>query len=91
MRKVDLEEAINEKRTEMIELGMAKGLSSEETVVCSQELDRLLNEYRRLTVKQGRSKTTLFQDDFLTIYENLFSIIMRPYELFLPYKSNRFS
>ncbi|MDF2790514.1 MAG: hypothetical protein K0S80_3615 [Neobacillus sp.] len=90
MRIVDLEEAINEKRAEMIELGMAKGLSSEETVVCSQELDRLLNDYRRLTVLQGRSKSTLFQEDFLAIYQHLLKLIVSPYKLFLPYKSSRF-
>ncbi|WP_045515771.1 aspartyl-phosphate phosphatase Spo0E family protein [Neobacillus niacini] len=91
MRKVDLEEAINEKRAEMIELGMAKGLSCEETVVCSQELDRLLNDYRRLTANQGRSKLTLFQEDFLTLIQNSLKLIERPYKLLLPYKSNRFS
>ena len=38
MKKVDLEEAINEKRDEMIKIGMTKGLCCEETVLCSQEL-----------------------------------------------------
>ncbi|MEC1521087.1 aspartyl-phosphate phosphatase Spo0E family protein [Neobacillus niacini] len=90
MRKVDLEEAINEKRAEMIELGMAKGLSSEETVICSQELDRLLNDYRRLTVIQGRSNSTIFQDDFLTIFQHLLKWIVRPNKLLLPYKSSKF-
>jgi hypothetical protein len=91
MRKVDLEKAINEKRAEMIELGLAKGLSSEETVVCSQELDRLLNDYSRLTARQGRFKTTLFQEDLLTFIQHLQKLIVRPYRLLLPYKSNRFS
>jgi hypothetical protein len=90
MKIVDLEEAINEKRAEMIELGMAKGLSSEETVVCSQELDRLLNDYRRLTAMQGRSKYPLFQEEFLTFIHNVQKLIVRPYKLLLPYKSNRF-
>jgi hypothetical protein len=90
MRIVDLEEAINEKRAEMIELGMAKGLSSEETVLCSQELDRLLNDYRRLTAMQGRSKYPLFQEEFLTFIHNVQKLIVRPYKLLLPYKSNRF-
>jgi hypothetical protein len=91
MRKVDLEEAINEKRAEMIQLGMAKGLSSEETVVCSQELDRLLNDYRRVTARQGWFKTTLSQEDLLTYIQHLQKLIVRPYRLLLPYKSNRFS
>ena len=90
MRIVDLEEAINEKRAEMIELGMAKGLSSEETVVCSQELDRLLNDYRRLTAMQGRSKFPLFREELLTLIQNLQKLLARPYKLLLPYKSNRF-
>jgi hypothetical protein len=91
MRIVDLEEAINEKRTEMIKIGMTKGLSSEETVVCSQELDRLLNDYRRLTAIQGQSKFPSFQEEILTFMLNLQKLIMRPYKLLLPYKSNRFS
>jgi hypothetical protein len=90
MKIVDLEEAINEKRAEMIEIGMAKGLSSEETVVCSQELDRLLNDYRRLTAMQGRSKLPLFREELLTFIQNLQKLIVRPYKLLLPYKSNRF-
>ncbi|MDQ1003099.1 hypothetical protein QFZ28_003499 [Neobacillus niacini] len=90
MRIVDLEEAINEKRAEMIELGMAKGLSSEETVLCSQELDRLLNDYRRLTAMQGRSNIPLFREELLTFIHNLQKLMMRPYKLLLPYKSNRF-
>jgi hypothetical protein len=90
MRIVDLEEAINEKRAEMIELGMVKGLSSEETVLCSQELDRLLNDYRRLTAKEGQSKYPLFQEELLSFIYNLQKLIVRPYKLLLPYKSNRF-
>ncbi|MEH7493738.1 aspartyl-phosphate phosphatase Spo0E family protein [Neobacillus niacini] len=90
MRIVDLEEAINDKRAEMIEIGMEKGLSCEETIVCSQELDRLLNDYRRLTASQGRFTSTLFQEDLLTFIHHLQKLIVRPYSLFLPYKSNRF-
>ncbi len=90
MRIVDLEEAINEKRAEMIEIGMEKGLSCEETVVCSQELDRLLNDYRRLTAKQGRFNSTLFQENLLTVIPHLLKLLVRPHKLLLPYKSNRF-
>jgi hypothetical protein len=90
MKIVDLEAAISKKRAEMIEVGMAKGLSSEETIVCSQELDRLLNDYRRLTAMQGRSKLPLFQEELLTFIQNLQKLIVRPYKLLLPYKSNRF-
>jgi hypothetical protein len=91
MRIVDLEEAINEKRAEMIEIGLEKGLSCEETIVCSQELDNLLNDYRRLTASQDRFKSTLFQEDLLTFIYHLQKLIMGPYRLLLPYKSNRFS
>jgi hypothetical protein len=91
MKIVDLEEAINEKRAEMIEIGMAKGLSSEETIVCSQELDRLLNEYRSLTVKQGSSKSTLILDDLFASFQYLVKLISRPYRFMIPYKSNRLS
>lgn len=91
MRIVDLEEAINEKRAEMIEIGMEKGLSCEETIVCSQELDRLLNDYRRLTASQGRFKSTLFQEDFLTFIQHFQKLIVLPYRMLLPNKSNRFS
>jgi hypothetical protein len=79
MRIVDLEEAINEKRAEMIEIGMTKGLSSEETIVCSQELDRLLNDYRRIIAIQERSKFPLFHEEFIAFILNLQKLIVRPY------------
>jgi hypothetical protein len=89
MRIVDLEEAINEKRAEMIKIGMTKGLSSEETIVCSQELDRLLNDYRRII--QERSKFPLFHEEFIAFILNLQKLIVRPYKLLVPYKGNRFT
>jgi len=51
MRREQLDEAINKKRAEMIKIGMEKGLMSEETIVCSQELDMLLNTYHHLQSK----------------------------------------
>jgi hypothetical protein len=89
MKIVDLEEAINEKRDEMIKIGMTKGLSNRETIVCSQELDNLLNEYRRLTLNQGRPKTTLL-DDFVECIQQFFKLVSRPYKFMSPYKDNRF-
>lgn len=86
MKIVELEEAINEKRAEMIEIGMAKGLSCEETIVCSQELDRLLNEYRSLTAKQERSKSTLLLDDLVSVTQYLLKFISRPYRFMIPFK-----
>jgi hypothetical protein len=84
MSIVDLEEAINEKRAKMIEIGMEKGLSCEETIVCSQELDKLLNDHRRLTARQGRFKSTSFHEEFLTFIFHLQRLIMRANRLLLP-------
>jgi glutamate mutase epsilon subunit len=89
MRIVDLEEAINEKRNEMINIGMKKGLSNRETIVCSQELDNLLNEYRRLTLNQRRSKSTLL-DDFVELIQHFYKLASRPYKFMSPYKGNKF-
>jgi hypothetical protein len=47
MSKEQFVEAISKKRDEMIKIGISKGLQSEETIGCSQELDNLLNEYSR--------------------------------------------
>ena len=90
MRIVDLEEAINEKRDEMIHIGMTKGLSCEETVLCSQELDKLLNDYRR-SKDQGRFKSTILLEDFVAFIEHLQKLISLPYKFLHPYKSNKFS
>ena len=90
MKKVDLEVAINEKRDEMIKIGMTKGLCCEETVLCSQELDKLLNDYRRLTSNRSMSKSTIFLNDLVTFIQSLLKFFSRPYE-YLPFKSNRFN
>ncbi|WP_431522076.1 Spo0E family sporulation regulatory protein-aspartic acid phosphatase [Guptibacillus hwajinpoensis] len=40
----------------MIEIGIEKGISHEETLQCSQELDNLLTSYQRLaSINQFRS------------------------------------
>ncbi|MEH7255236.1 MULTISPECIES: aspartyl-phosphate phosphatase Spo0E family protein [Bacillaceae] len=83
MTKVDLEEAINEKRDEMIKIGMTKGLCCEETVLCSQELDKLLNDYRRLTSNKRMSNSTFLLNDLVTLIQNLLRFFSRPYK-FLP-------
>ncbi|NWQ41488.1 aspartyl-phosphate phosphatase Spo0E family protein [Bacillus sp. EB106-08-02-XG196] len=90
MRIVDLEEAINEKRDEMIKIGMTKGLSNKETIICSQELDNLLNEHRRLTLNQGMSNSTFFLDDFVSVIQYFVKLVSRPYKFISPYKGNRF-
>ncbi|BCB03132.1 aspartyl-phosphate phosphatase Spo0E family protein [Bacillus sp. KH172YL63] len=40
---------INQKRSEMITLGESIGLCADETIKCSQALDKLLNEYDKCT------------------------------------------
>ncbi|TDL74323.1 aspartyl-phosphate phosphatase Spo0E family protein [Neobacillus sp. YX16] len=90
MNIVDLEEAINEKRNEMIKIGMTKGLSNKETIACSQELDNLLNEYRRLTLNQGMPKSTFLLDDFVAVIQHFFKLVSRPYKFISPYKGDRF-
>ncbi|WP_074432854.1 aspartyl-phosphate phosphatase Spo0E family protein [Neobacillus jeddahensis] len=39
---------INEKKKNLIKLAENNGITSYSTVTCSQELDRLLNEYSKL-------------------------------------------
>lgn len=56
MRLEQFEETINVKKAEMIKLGMTKGLQNEETIYCSQELDKLLNDYNRLLLDDKHSK-----------------------------------
>jgi hypothetical protein len=90
MKIVDLEEAINEKRDEMIKIGMTKGLCSEETVLCSQELDKLLNDYRKLTSIKGMSNSTFLPNDLVSFIQHLLGFFSRPYKFLQPYKSNRF-
>ncbi|MDL4840995.1 aspartyl-phosphate phosphatase Spo0E family protein [Aquibacillus rhizosphaerae] len=40
---------INSKRNEMVKVGLLKGLTSKETIKCSQELDQLLNMYQKVS------------------------------------------
>ncbi|WP_096202497.1 aspartyl-phosphate phosphatase Spo0E family protein [Bacillus sp. FJAT-45350] len=46
--KEELEEIIEKKREEMIQVGITKGLTHSSTIRCSQELDQLLNIRRSL-------------------------------------------
>lgn len=47
MKKLAMEEEINEKRQEMIAIALKYGLTNEKTLKSSQELDSLLNKYMR--------------------------------------------
>jgi Spo0E like sporulation regulatory protein len=90
MKLADLEEAINEKRDEMIRMGMTKGLSSDETVYCSQELDRLLNDYDDLLSKYENSTTLDLYDVYLDfLHKQILKLIWKPYSYLVPNKSKR--
>ncbi|MEH7111285.1 aspartyl-phosphate phosphatase Spo0E family protein [Neobacillus niacini] len=91
MTIVELEEAINVKRDEMIKIGMTKGLTCEETVLCSQELDKLLNDHRRLRTNRKRSQATLILESLQAFFQHLQKLIALPYKFLHPFKSNRFS
>lgn len=67
MRLDQCEAAIKEKKNEMIQLGMRKGLQNEETIYCSQELDKLLNDYNRLLSDNKHSKPINHYVDFFSI------------------------
>jgi hypothetical protein len=64
MRQDQLVEAISEKRDKMIKIGMAKGLLSEDTLRCSQELDDLLNLYLQLKSKPTCTNTLYIGNHF---------------------------
>lgn len=90
MKLADLEEAINEKRDEMIRMGMTKGLSSVETIDCSQELDRLLNNYENLLTKyENSSSLDLYDAYFEFLHDQLLKFIWKPYSFFVLNKSKR--
>jgi hypothetical protein len=82
MRLEQCEAAIKEKKNEMIKLGMTKGLQNEETIYCSQELDKLLNYYNRLLLDDKHSNP-------LNPYVDLFSILTKHVHrvLSIPYRS----
>jgi len=49
---------IVQKRQKMVQLGEEKGLTNEETVTCSQELDQLLLVYQKQRLKEEEEKTS---------------------------------
>jgi len=51
---------IEEKRQEMIELALLYGLTAQETVRCSQELDQLLNIQLKETLSSQQCKKRFF-------------------------------
>ncbi len=50
--KQELLDIIEQKRAELIHIALVNGLSSATAIKCSQELDRLLNEYNRKYIKK---------------------------------------
>ncbi|MDQ0201407.1 aspartyl-phosphate phosphatase Spo0E family protein [Neobacillus ginsengisoli] len=80
MRLDRLKEKINEKREEMIKLGIEKGLINEETIYCSQELDELLNEYNRLLSEHQRTgPINKYIEVFLHLEKQAFNLLWMPY------------
>jgi stage 0 sporulation regulatory protein len=62
VKKIMLQNRIEEKRQQMIELALIFGFAAKETVKCSQELDQLLNIQLRetLAAQQSQCRKTLF-------------------------------
>lgn len=50
-KRKKLAQSINEKRQEMIKIAIEKGFTSKEAITCSQELDHLLNLYRKVSLQ----------------------------------------
>ncbi|MEI5909368.1 aspartyl-phosphate phosphatase Spo0E family protein [Bacillus spongiae] len=59
LKKIEL------KRQEMLQLALQFGFSHDKTVMCSQELDKLLNKYRAIQVKQTYA---IHSDMFISKY-----------------------
>ncbi|MDN3016048.1 aspartyl-phosphate phosphatase Spo0E family protein [Paenibacillus sp. BSR1-1] len=77
MRQEQLEKAINKKRDEMIKIGLAKGLQCEETILCSQELDDMINEYNRLKLRPNRfNPLQQYHELILFLNECTFKLLM---------------
>jgi hypothetical protein len=57
--KEQLSNLIEKKRAELIEIVMKEGFDSPDTILYSQELDRLLNQYNRIYIQHGVSNYTL--------------------------------
>nr|WP_158176121.1 aspartyl-phosphate phosphatase Spo0E family protein [Heyndrickxia camelliae] len=55
MLKDQLSNLIEKKRAELIEMVMIEGLHSPNTILYSQELDRLLNQYNEICVVKRTS------------------------------------
>lgn len=86
MRLEQLEEVIKEKREEMVNIGMEKGLLCEETIFCSQELDELINEYNRLLADHKRSGSiNKYIELFLHVEKQAYNLLWMPYNYLFNY------
>ncbi len=56
---------INQKRSEMIALGETHGLGARETLACSQEIDRLLNEYDKASLDRSEAEMEYYSRHLL--------------------------
>ncbi|OIJ19226.1 hypothetical protein BKP45_13790 [Anaerobacillus alkalidiazotrophicus] len=63
LNTLSLIEKIEEKRREMLQISLNYGISSKQTIKCSQELDDLLNLYDKL--KNYTSKTYVILSYFI--------------------------
>lgn len=72
--------AINDKKSQMIKIGMEKGFSHEATIQCSQELDELINQYNRYVLKTKRSNELNKGDrHWLFPLEWMYKAVLFPY------------
>jgi hypothetical protein len=62
---------INQKRSEMISLGKRLGLGANETIECSQQLDRLLNQYQDCDKRMNHMNIQEIPYEFSQVIKNL--------------------
>ncbi|MEG9296436.1 aspartyl-phosphate phosphatase Spo0E family protein [Mangrovibacillus sp. Mu-81] len=62
---------INQKRAEMISLGESLGLSANETIECSQHLDRLLNQYQECDKRMNQRNIQEIPYEFSQVIKSL--------------------
>ncbi|MGJ9458489.1 Spo0E family sporulation regulatory protein-aspartic acid phosphatase [Oceanobacillus sp. CF4.6] len=55
--KVNLIEKINQKKETLLKTAEVYGISSENTIECSQELDKLIVEYQKITESKREGLT----------------------------------
>lgn len=64
---LNLSSDIEQKRSELINVGMTKGFSDERTIIISQELDELINLSMQHRIFQQNNKTKRVTNERLSI------------------------